>query len=158
MSLVLLCALVAALLGVGGAPAASADELVPGRTYAAGTAMEAPSLGVAFVMPEGWVGKFAQDAKSQVVGMGSKTIEGVERARLADGSRNRHSDSIEERNRQTRRKRLAFDAANGAELSWGRTDDSRVIDEFIVFRAAADPEYAGMTVCPNSPFGTRSCR
>lgn len=84
MPLVLLCAVVAVLLGVGGAPAA-ADELVPGRTYAAGTAMEAPGLGVAFVMPEGWVGKFAQDAKNQVVGMGSKTIEGVGLAILQAG-------------------------------------------------------------------------
>jgi hypothetical protein len=57
--------------------AASADVLVPNRTYAAGTALEAPTLGVAFVMPEGWAGKFAQDAKSQVVVMGSNTIEGV---------------------------------------------------------------------------------
>ncbi len=57
--------------------ATSADVLVPNRTYSAGTALESPTLGVAFVMPEGWAGKFAQDAKSQVVVMGSNTIEGV---------------------------------------------------------------------------------
>jgi hypothetical protein len=81
---VLFCAIVAVVLGGGRAPAA-ADELVPNRTYAAGTAMEAPGLGVAFVMPEGWVGKFAQDAKSQVVVMGSNTIEGVGLAILQAG-------------------------------------------------------------------------
>jgi hypothetical protein len=84
MPLLLLCAVVALVLGGGRAPAA-ADELVPNRTYAAGTAMEARSLGVAFVMPEGWVGKFAQDAKSQVVVMGSNTIEGVGLAILQAG-------------------------------------------------------------------------
>src|ERR1700687_3085396 len=85
MPLVLLCAVVAVLLGWSGAPVASGDELVPNRTYAAGTPMEAPSLGVAFVMPQGWVGKFAQDAKSQVVVMGSNTIEGVGLAILQAG-------------------------------------------------------------------------
>ena len=61
----------------------------------------------------------------------SKTIEGVQGVRHADGSRNRRSDSMKERELQTRRKRLVFDAANGAELSWARTDDSRMIDEFM---------------------------
>jgi hypothetical protein len=61
----------------------------------------------------------------------SKTIEGVEGVRHADGSRNRREDSIRERNRQASRKRLVFDAADGAMLSWDREDDSRLIDEFM---------------------------
>src|SRR5262249_10887936 len=81
----LLCAIVVAVAGGGGGRAASADVLVPNRTYAAGTALEAPSLGVAFVMPAGWAGKFAEDAKSHVVVMGSNTIEGVGLAVLQSG-------------------------------------------------------------------------
>lgn len=81
--IVLLCGVVAVVLG--GAQAVSGDELVPNRTYASGTPVESPSLGVAFVMPEGWIGKFAQDARSQVVVMGSNTIEGVGLAILQSG-------------------------------------------------------------------------
>jgi hypothetical protein len=80
----LLCAVVGGVVGGGWVPA-SADELVPNRTYVAGTAMEVPRFGVAFVMPEGWVGKFAQDASSKVVVMGSNTIEGVGLAILQSG-------------------------------------------------------------------------
>jgi hypothetical protein len=83
--IVLLCAVVAVALGGGGAPGVSGDELAPNRTYAAGTPVEAPSLGVAFVMPEGWVGKFGQQAGIQVVVMGSNTLEGVGLAILQTG-------------------------------------------------------------------------
>ncbi len=61
----------------------------------------------------------------------SKTIEGVEGYRHADASRNDRRDSMEERNRRSARKRLAFDAGNGWELSWGRTEDSTKLDAFI---------------------------
>jgi len=61
----------------------------------------------------------------------SKTIEGVESVRLATAARSDRRDSMEERNRQLKRKRLDFEAADGAVLSWGRTDDSRMIDEFM---------------------------
>lgn len=79
-----LCAVAAIVLSAGGAPAA-ADELVPNRTYAAGTAVEARSLGVAFVLPQGWAGKFAQDKSHQMVMMGSNTLEGVGLAILQAG-------------------------------------------------------------------------
>lgn len=82
--IVLLCAVVAAVLSGGGAPPA-ADELIPNRTYAAGTAVEARTMGVAFVLPQGWVGKFAQDKSHQVVVMGSNTLEGVGLAILQAG-------------------------------------------------------------------------
>jgi hypothetical protein len=61
----------------------------------------------------------------------SKTIEGVEGYRLADGSRHRREDTIQERNLQAKHKRLAFKGNTWRELSWGRTDDSRVIDDFM---------------------------
>lgn len=61
----------------------------------------------------------------------SKTIEGVESVRLATAARSDRRDSIQERNRQLKRKRLDFEAADGAVLSWGRTDDSRLIDDFM---------------------------
>ena len=82
--IVFICALVAFVLSRGGAPAV-ADELVPNRTYAAGTAVEAPTLGVAFVMPAGWVGKLGQNTGNQVVMMGSNTVEGVGLAILQAG-------------------------------------------------------------------------
>lgn len=82
--IVLLCAVVAVRLGGSGGPA-FAEELIPNRTYAAGTPVEAPGLGVAFVLPEGWVGKYGQDASNKVVVMGSNTIEGVGLAILQAG-------------------------------------------------------------------------
>ncbi|HEX9126352.1 MAG TPA: hypothetical protein VF948_08100 [Methylomirabilota bacterium] len=82
--IVLLCAVVAAVLSGGGA-APEADELIPNRTYAAGTAVEARTMGVAFVLPQGWAGKFAQDKSHQVVVMGSNTLEGVGLAILQAG-------------------------------------------------------------------------
>src|SRR5882672_1789255 len=48
--IVFICALVAFVLSGGGAPAV-ADELVPNRTYAAGTAVEPPTFDVAFELP-----------------------------------------------------------------------------------------------------------
>ena len=83
----LLCAVAAAacwLATCSGAPV-SAEELIPGRTYAAGTAVEAPALGLAFIVPQGWVGKFAQDATNKVLVMGSNDIEGVGLAILQTG-------------------------------------------------------------------------
>jgi hypothetical protein len=79
-----LCVVADVVLNGSGAPA-SADVLAPNRTYAAGTAVEAPSVGVAFVMPEGWVGKGGQNASNQVVVMGSNTLEGVGVAILQAG-------------------------------------------------------------------------
>jgi hypothetical protein len=61
----------------------------------------------------------------------SKTIEGVEGVRLASAARNDPRDSMQERNRRSNRKRLDFEASNGAVLSWQRTDDSQFIDDFI---------------------------
>jgi hypothetical protein len=49
----LLCSVVVVLVGM---QAASGDELTPTRTFASGAAVESPTLGVAFVMPAGWVG------------------------------------------------------------------------------------------------------
>ena len=73
----------------------------------------------------------------------SKTIEGVESVRLASAARNDRRDSVEERRRQLKRKRLDFEAANGAVLSWDREDDSRMIDDFMrgdaTTLALADP-------------------
>jgi len=61
----------------------------------------------------------------------SKTIHGVQGVSLSSASRNRSTDSIEERNRQAKRKRLDFVAKDGAVLSWGRIADSRLIDDFM---------------------------
>lgn len=61
----------------------------------------------------------------------SKTIDGVESVRLATAARNDRRDSVKERNRQLKRKRLDFVGANGARLGWGRIDDSRLIDDFM---------------------------
>ncbi len=73
----------------------------------------------------------------------SRTIEGVEGFRLADNSRKLREDSIKDRQRRARQKRLAFTDAKGWELSWGRVDDSRVIDDFMrgdaTTLALADP-------------------
>src|SRR5262245_55454284 len=74
----------AVALSAGAAPAL-AEPRAPNRTYAGGTRVEAPSLGVAFVIPEGWAGKFGQDATNQVVVMGSNTLEGVGLAILQAG-------------------------------------------------------------------------
>jgi hypothetical protein len=75
---------VAFALGAGVA-AAFGEPLAPNRTYAGGTRVEAPNLGVAFVIPEGWAGKFGQDATNQVVVMGSNTLAGVGLAILQAG-------------------------------------------------------------------------
>jgi hypothetical protein len=80
----LFCAIVAVAASWTGTPA-FAEVLVAGRTYAAGTAVEAPSLGLAFITPQGWAGKFAQDANSKVLVMGSNDIEGVGLAILQTG-------------------------------------------------------------------------
>ena len=74
----------------------------------------------------------------------SKTIEGVDSVDLRNANRGRREDSIEERNRQTRQVRLVFEGADGARLSWGRTEDSRLIDDFMrgdapTFSLAASP-------------------
>jgi hypothetical protein len=78
----LLCSVVVVLAGT---QAASGDELTPNRTFASGAAVESPTLGVAFVMPAGWVGKSGQDANIKVLVMGSNTIEGVGLAILQPG-------------------------------------------------------------------------
>ena len=78
----LLCSVVVVLVGT---QAASGDELTPNRAFASGAAVESPTLGVAFVMPAGWVGKSGQDANIKVLVMGSNTIEGVGLAILQPG-------------------------------------------------------------------------
>jgi hypothetical protein len=78
----LLCSVVVVLVGT---QAVSGDELTPNRTFASGAAVESPTLGVAFVMPAGWVGKSGQDANIKVLVMGSNTIEGVGLAILQPG-------------------------------------------------------------------------
>jgi hypothetical protein len=78
----LLCSVVVVLVGT---QAVSGDELTPNRTFASGAAVESPTLGVAFVMPAGWVGKSGQDANTKVLVMGSNTIEGVGLAILQPG-------------------------------------------------------------------------
>lgn len=80
----ILLALAVVLLG-GGVPTSSADELQHNQTYAAGTRVETSSVGVSFVIPEGWVGKFGQDADNQVLILGSNTIEGMGLAILQSG-------------------------------------------------------------------------
>jgi len=80
----LLCAIAAFAACLIGAPA-SAEELIPGRTYAAGTAVEDRSLGLAFITPQGWAGKFAQDATTKVLVMRSNNIEGEGMAILQTG-------------------------------------------------------------------------
>ena len=80
----LLCATAVFLACLIWAPA-FAEVLIPGRTYAAGSAVEAPSLGLAFVTPQGWAGKFAEDANNKVLVMGSNDIEGVGLAILQTG-------------------------------------------------------------------------
>jgi hypothetical protein len=80
----LFCAIAAFAACLIWAPA-SADELIPGRTYSAGTAVESPTLGPAFITPQGWAGKFAQDASNKVLVMGSNDIEGVGLAILQTG-------------------------------------------------------------------------
>ena len=61
----------------------------------------------------------------------SKTIEGVETVQLATGARNDRRDSPSEKQRQLKRVRLDAIGANGARLSWGREDDSRMISDFM---------------------------
>ena len=78
----LLCAALA--LGGGAAPA-SAEELVHKRTYAGGAAVEASAIGVAFVIPEGFVGQYGEDAQSRLVLMRSTALEGQGIALLRTG-------------------------------------------------------------------------
>ncbi|MGH7312063.1 MAG: hypothetical protein ACREJV_02740 [Candidatus Rokuibacteriota bacterium] len=69
----------------GGAAPSSAEELAPDRTYAAGARVESSRLGVSFVIPTGWVGKFGQEGGNEVLVMGSTTLEGVGLAILQGG-------------------------------------------------------------------------
>lgn len=61
----------------------------------------------------------------------SKTIEGVDSVDLRNAYRGRREDSLAERNRQMSQVRLVFEGADGARLSWGRTEDSRMINDFM---------------------------
>ena len=56
---------------------AVAVELEPNQTYAGGMRVESSSVGVSFVTPEDWGGRFGQNAQGQVLVLGSNTIEGV---------------------------------------------------------------------------------
>lgn len=60
-----------------------------------------------------------------------RTIEGVESVQLASAARNDRRDSVEERLRQSSRMRLDAIGVDGARLSWGREQDSRMIDDFM---------------------------
>lgn len=73
---VLFWALVVLALASWFVPAA-AEELQPNQTYAGGTRVDSSSVGVSFVIPQGWVGRFGQDAKHHVLVLGLNTIEGV---------------------------------------------------------------------------------
>jgi hypothetical protein len=57
--------------------AAAAEELQPNQTYAGGTRVEASSHRVSFVVPQGWTGRFGQEAKYQALLLSSNTIESV---------------------------------------------------------------------------------
>ena len=74
-----------AIVLLAGVTSSPAEELVSNRTYVAGTRVESSPLGVSFVVPAGWAAKFARDARSQVLVMGSNTIEGVGLAILQPG-------------------------------------------------------------------------
>ena len=65
------------VLLVAGAGFASAEPLQPNHTYAGGVRVEASSVGVSIVVPEGWGGRFGQNARAQVLLLGSNTIEGA---------------------------------------------------------------------------------
>ena len=60
-----------------GVDAPCAAPLQPNQTYAAGTHVESTSVGVSIVVPEGWVGRFGQDTRTQVLFLGSNTVEGM---------------------------------------------------------------------------------
>jgi hypothetical protein len=61
----------------------------------------------------------------------SKTIEGVDSVDLRNSYRGRREDSLKERQRQMKQIRLVFEGADGTRLSWSRTEDSRMIDDFM---------------------------
>ena len=56
---------------------AAAVELEANQTYAGGTRVESSSVGVSFLTPDGWGGRFGQNAQGQVLLLGSNTLEGV---------------------------------------------------------------------------------
>jgi hypothetical protein len=62
-----------------------AAELAPGQTYAGGTRVEVPRLGVSFAIPAGWSGQTGQDPQSHAVVLGSGAIEGVGLASIQYG-------------------------------------------------------------------------
>lgn len=65
---------------------AAAEELQPYQTYPGGTRVDSSSVGVSFVIPQGWVGRFGQDAKHHVLMLGSNTIEGVGIVNILSGT------------------------------------------------------------------------
>lgn len=72
-------------------------------------------------------------ATNQFVGRAffSKTIGPVVRADIKDNSRDRRSDSIKERQRRARQKRMVLTAEDGSNLSWGRESDTHAVSEFL---------------------------
>lgn len=68
--------LLLAALG-GGLAQGDAEELQADQRYPGLASVQSSSVGVSFTIPAGWVGKFGQDAKSQVLVLGSNTTEGV---------------------------------------------------------------------------------
>jgi len=75
----------AVLVLAAGVGPAGADELQLDRVYAGGTRVESPAAGLSFVTPHGWVGRFGQDARHQVLILGSNTVEGVGLAIIQSG-------------------------------------------------------------------------
>jgi hypothetical protein len=54
-----------------------AAELQADTTYAGGTRVEASSLGLSFVIPPDWIGRFGQTAQHQVLVLTSTAMEGL---------------------------------------------------------------------------------
>jgi len=77
MALGLAALLVLAVVPAASPGAASAEELTPNHTYAAGARVDASAVGVSVVIPEGWVGRFGQDARHHVLLLGSNDVEGI---------------------------------------------------------------------------------
>ena len=58
----------------------------PSQTYAGGTRVDSSSVGVSFVIPQGWVGRFGQDGNPHLMVLSSNSIEGVGIAVVESGT------------------------------------------------------------------------
>lgn len=61
----------------------------------------------------------------------TKTIEGMTEVVTGSAERDRRTDSIKEKRRREKRKRLDFYGADQSRIGWDREDDRRQIDEFM---------------------------